>query len=191
MKDNIVKVCKKHGELREAQTKKEINKSGNQVYRCHLCKIEKDRKWKSNNKDKHIAASMRWKKNNKDRYKAWCKKDRENNPEKYLEWQRIGREKEGIFRSIKEVTRLRGITVDQYYSMVGEQDNKCAICFCKETRMSRTKGKISRLSIDHHHASGMVRGLLCHGCNQVVGHSKESIEVLKNAILYLEKHNCK
>lgn len=34
-----------------------------------------------------------------------------------------------------------------------------------------------------------VRGLLCHNCNVSLGHFKDSTDILKNAIYYLEKNN--
>lgn len=188
MKEEIVKKCRKHGELTLGQVKQETSKEGYLTYRCHLCKIEKDRRWKKNNREQHIAASARWKKNNREYYNAWCREDRKKDPKKYNDWSKIGREKLGILRSIREVTKLRGISIEDYFSMVGEQDNKCAICFKKETRASRTKGFISRLCIDHNHETGMVRGLLCHACNQVIGHSGDNIEILESAIKYLKKH---
>lgn len=188
MKENIVKICKKHGELTLSQVKEEINPQGYFFYRCHLCKIEKDRRWKDRNRDQHISCSIRWKKNNREKVNIWSKEDRIKNPEKYKTWAKIGRDRAGILRSIKEVTRIRGLTLDEYYSMVGEQDNKCGICKKHETRMSRTKGQLCRLSIDHNHTTNKARELLCHNCNQVIGHCKESIEILKQAILYLEKH---
>ena len=44
----------------------------------------------------------------------------------------------------------------------------------------------SKLVVDHCHATGKVRGLLCHNCNRALGLLKDKISVLKNAIQYLE-----
>lgn len=44
----------------------------------------------------------------------------------------------------------------------------------------------SKLVVDHCHDTGIVRGLLCHNCNRALGLFKDKIEVLKNAIKYLE-----
>lgn len=41
-------------------------------------------------------------------------------------------------------------------------------------------------SIDHDHASGLVRGALCKSCNWALGHFKDSVQILSNAIEYLE-----
>jgi hypothetical protein len=54
------------------------------------------------------------------------------------------------------------------------QGNACAIChrLFDETRPSFTGGKWRReaqANVDHSHASGRVRGLLCTRCNRNVG----------------------
>lgn len=51
-----------------------------------------------------------------------------------------------------------GITVEQYDRMLKMQRGKCAIC-------SRVPAKL-RLSVDHDHKTGRVRGLLCWTCNK-------------------------
>ena len=43
--------------------------------------------------------------------------------------------------------------------------------------------------LDHCHTSGNIRGYLCNGCNTSLGSFKESIEVLKKAIKWLQLDN--
>ena len=43
-----------------------------------------------------------------------------------------------------------------------------------------------KLVVDHCHATGTVRGLLCHNCNRALGLLHDNTEVLLNAIKYLE-----
>jgi hypothetical protein len=45
-----------------------------------------------------------------------------------------------------------------------------------------------RLCIDHDHSTGKVRGILCKHCNHVLGHSRESLQILDNAKAYLMSH---
>jgi hypothetical protein len=68
-----------------------------------------------------------------------------------------------------------GMTVEEYDEMLVEQDFRCKICKSKE-----------KLYIDHNHETDKVRGLLCNGCNLVLGWSKENIIVLLNTVEYLE-----
>jgi hypothetical protein len=63
--------------------------------------------------------------------------------------------------------------------MVASQGGRCAIC--GETP--------ERLVVDHCHASGMVRGLLCQSCNFGIGHLRDSVERLQSAIQYLKRDN--
>lgn len=64
-----------------------------------------------------------------------------------------------------QVYKKYGLTVDQYFQMLEKQGGGCWIC--GSTDPGR---KISyRLSIDHCHKSGVVRGLLCSPCNTIIG----------------------
>lgn len=69
--------------------------------------------------------------------------------------------------------RKYGITLDQLAAMEAAQKGKCAICKEKQP-----------LVVDHCHATGQVRKLLCHRCNKVLGLVKEDPTVLKNMIRY-------
>lgn len=68
------------------------------------------------------------------------------------------------------------LTYEDYLELVQKQDNLCGICF-KE---------LDPPYVDHCHETGLVRGLLCHNCNTLLGHSKDDIVILRNAISYLQ-----
>lgn len=191
MTETIFKICKKHGELTQAMTRPETTKQGYIFYRCYFCKLEKNRRYTQKHKVKLCEKNKIYKKNNRDIVNAWSKQDRLNDPEKYKAWSKIGRERAGELRSIKEISRIRGLSLDQYYELVGKHGNKCAICKLEETRKSRKLGNIARLCIDHCHKTLNVRGLLCHACNTALGKFKDDINLLKKAILYLEEHEHK
>lgn len=76
----------------------------------------------------------------------------------------------------------------QYQVMLIEQGAVCAICKKSETR--NKKGKIYRLHVDHDHATGKVRRLLCHHCNAGIGHFQDDPVLLRAAADYLES-DCK
>lgn len=67
-----------------------------------------------------------------------------------------------------------GMTVSEYEKMLIDQNNKCKIC-----------QEVSDLVIDHNHKTGIVRGLLCHHCNTMLGLAKDSPQILEGAIAYL------
>lgn len=66
--------------------------------------------------------------------------------------------------------------------MLCQQDGACAIC-----RSPECGGPGKFFHVDHDHATGKVRGLLCCYCNFVVGHSRENPSNLRRAAEYLER----
>jgi len=66
------------------------------------------------------------------------------------------------------------------------QDNACAICKTPSDEIPHSTFKYNPLVIDHSHTSGVVRGLLCPTCNNLLGHAKDNVELLKAAITYLQ-----
>lgn len=74
-----------------------------------------------------------------------------------------------------------GLNQYQLDEMYKVQNNSCAICNRTDTGIERTK----KLSVDHCHITGEVRGLLCNWCNQGLGHFRDSPELLTKAVEYL------
>jgi len=81
------------------------------------------------------------------------------------------------------------ITLADYDQMLEKQNGVCVICGHVETRT--LKGIQTRLTVDHNHKTGKIRGLLCHSCNILIGCAKDNITMLQSAINYLcqEKEN--
>ena len=75
-----------------------------------------------------------------------------------------------------------GITLDQYDEMLEKQKGVCSICH-EECSTGRN------LSVDHCHASGRVRDLLCGNCNKALGLFRDSPELLSRAAEYLAFHS--
>lgn len=77
-----------------------------------------------------------------------------------------------------------GLTFADYDCLWEQQGGVCSICGLSETKKSfgtRTR----RLSVDHCHETGNVRGLLCNQCNVGLGNFNDDIDVMASAILYL------
>jgi hypothetical protein len=55
------------------------------------------------------------------------------------------------------------LTIAQYDAILAYQGGVCYICQCPEP----VKGR--RLSVDHDHTSGQIRGLCCSRCNPLIG----------------------
>lgn len=81
--------------------------------------------------------------------------------------------------------RLRrlGVTEEDYQRMLDEQGARCAIC-----RATEPWTRSGTWPVDHDHATGRVRGLLCHACNQAIGMLGDDPERIRAAADYVEHH---
>jgi hypothetical protein len=61
------------------------------------------------------------------------------------------------------------------------ENDPCHIC----GREPGTSGR-GRSHVDHDHATGVIRGMLCHGCNISLGYFQDNPETLLQAVRYLE-----
>lgn len=75
------------------------------------------------------------------------------------------------------------ISFSDLLEMKKKQNYKCAICGCDEKEI------IKGLAVDHDHNTGLVRGLLCGGCNIALGIVGDSKEHLLAMISYLDKYS--
>lgn len=88
--------------------------------------------------------------------------------------------------------RFFGISSQKFEQLKKDQNYQCAICLTKNPG-----GRDGSWHIDHDHsccASGVtcgkcVRGLLCQKCNHGLGLFNDDIEILRKAILYVERAN--
>lgn len=87
----------------------------------------------------------------------------------------------------RQMQRRYGITLDEREAMEDRQGGVCAICHRPETQRN-PQGGIKALSIDHCHATGAVRGLLCSECNTGLGRFQDCSDRLRSAARYLEEH---
>jgi len=74
-----------------------------------------------------------------------------------------------------------------YNTLFDRQNGVCAICYLPEHH--KQNGVTNRLSIDHCHISGDIRGLLCADCNTAIGLMQDNPDRLKSAINYLTNHD--
>lgn len=79
--------------------------------------------------------------------------------------------------------RQYGVTRDEYARMIFEQNAACAIC-----GKPQEAERWGSLSVDHNHATGKARELLCSLCNRMLGYAHEDPDRLRWAAEYLEKH---
>lgn len=93
------------------------------------------------------------------------------------DWNRQNAEKR---KQIKRRALLKryGLTLEAYEAWLIKQHNKCRICL-------RSFDEKYIPNVDHNHATGKVRGILCSPCNRSIGLLKESPFILARIVNYL------
>ena len=81
------------------------------------------------------------------------------------------------------------LSLKDYDALYEKQGGFCYICDKNETVVHGASKQVQRLTVDHDHQTGKVRGLLCSMCNKGLGCFYDSVENLLQAALYLEKNN--
>lgn len=72
--------------------------------------------------------------------------------------------------------RMYGMDVQDFDRMVAEQGGVCACC--------RERGP---QHVDHDHLTGEIRGVVCFRCNSGIGQFSDRADLMRNAIIYLER----
>ncbi len=81
--------------------------------------------------------------------------------------------------------RVYKITLEYYQELHKAQGGACAICRNPETIVDAKSGLTRDLAVDHDHETGLVRGLLCRRCNQVMGFLNDDRNLLQRMIEYI------
>lgn len=86
--------------------------------------------------------------------------------------------------------QTRSRTARNYGLTLAEYDELCTITECQICNGPTLKpdDRRKRPSIDHDHATGKVRGVLCHDCNLMLGHAKDNPAILRAGAKYVIKH---
>jgi hypothetical protein len=130
---------------------------------CLECRRAYAAKWRQENHESHRLQKLAWRQSNRDRVNEVRRKYRQNNRHVTLR---------------ESLRRKYDIGLQEYNEMLARSGGLCAIC-----------GKqMNGPCVDHDHATGLVRDLLCRNCNQGLGHFHDNIADLEAAIAYLKKH---
>ncbi len=131
--------------------------------RCRVCSNESSDKWTKTHPEQHLESSRK-------RANKWYNTNRDvaRIALRIISWKRL------------EIINLDGtsFSLPDYEKAYENQQGKCAICGRHQSEFKRA------LATDHDHVSGIFRGLLCSGCNQVLG-SKENLAWNAKADVYL------
>lgn len=102
------------------------------------------------------------------------------NKERARETARVWRKRTGYMRK-RTLQEKYSLTVEDWDAMFEAQGGACAVCPAIEP------GNKQGWSTDHDHASGRVRGILCHGCNMALGGAKDNPTTLRALADYIER----
>lgn len=158
-----------------------------QVKVCITCHEEKsleeyhkrvrgDKTWRVNRcRACSYMANQEWRQANKRKLRAYYRK--------YARaYRKLPRVKAACAVSTRRhiLKKKYGITEGDYGALLASQGGVCAIC-----RSDNSRSSYKKFHVDHSHATGKVRGLLCSQCNVGLGSFCDKPELLIEAADYL------
>lgn len=166
MKTQVCNLCGQEKPLTEFEWQKN---RPNPRKTCNECKNKQAWERIKNNPEKHEKFL--------NKRKIWRDSNSEIIKHKQRKWYHYNNEK--VKNSY--IKSVYGLTLEEYYNKIEEQNNRCAICG-REFKNSKDT------YIDHNHTTGEIRGLLCSKCNPAIGLLSENQRILYNAIVYLSNY---
>ena len=147
---------------------------------CNVCRQDKPRESFSadrRRKDglqarcKSCAAEIakKWRLENQERVTAVRRDWEKRNPERHL------------------LTKF-GIRADEKRAIFEAQGSVCGACGSGHHGHPRIEGETG-WCLDHCHASGKIRGVLCWRCNLALGYAGDSPDALRALAAYIESHH--
>lgn len=89
-----------------------------------------------------------------------------------------------------KLKRAYGLTPAEYYEILAQQNGGCAICGSRTPGGMTMKRNDPIFAVDHCHATGKVRGLLCDKCNHALGLINDNSTIAMNMAKYLMSVSC-
>lgn len=121
-------------------------------------------------------ARQRLKENKQRHYAKFADKYKQQTRARYAKNKRL----QQLLARERSMRNLYGIDPETYAHMMNNQNLKCAVC---------EEGPIPRPYVDHDHATGKIRAIICHACNIGIGYlERRNGQWLHKALAYLKKH---
>lgn len=101
---------------------------------------------------------------------------KERTLEESRRWRAMNRAKylRSLFKA--DLKRHYGMTLEQWHFMLRQTAGSCTV----------SGEQPKELCIDHCHKTGLIRGLLSHRCNKIIGLAEDDPQLLHNLAEYLE-----
>lgn len=80
-----------------------------------------------------------------------------------------------------KLKRRYGITLEEYEKMLESVGGRCEICGASNSDHGH------RLGVDHNHATGEIRGILCKSCNVAISRFKDDASIMRRASEYISR----
>ena len=138
---------------------------------CKRCRQKEGNEWAKAHRHLNRKASRVYYRKHKKVEIQRCRAYNMANAEKVLDW---------------HLRRTFGISAEQYRELEAEQQGLCVCCGKPETAIDKRTGRARRLHVDHDHATGEIRGLLCSRCNLAIGCMKDDYTTAEAIAAYLK-----
>lgn len=145
---------------------------------CRDCRFKKYRKRKFGYLDCGVPKRHRVYKNKGEKSKQRGKTTYESFFSKYTP------EEKTIIRKHQKLMESYNMSLEEYQYACLSQEYKCGICGEVRKKFPSEK-KRDVLYVDHDHATGKIRGLVCSLCNVMLGNARDSVDILSLGIKYL------
>lgn len=136
-----------------------VTRRGKPARECRTCRNASYRRYRDRNKDVVTA------------------RQRESNDKRAEEGYFQQRYQDAGYWSA--IRRKYGVTREWYEATLAAQGGVCAVCGKDPEKSAR------RFAVDHDHASGEPRGVICKDCNNGLGHFRDNPDILMSAAAYL------
>jgi Recombination endonuclease VII len=147
------------------------------------------------NREKLLKASKDYRLANLDKIKErsarYYREHREETLTRQQEYNKTHRDQHKRIARKCHLKMTYGLTPECYEEILDKQGRACAIC-----KTTEPGGRFKEWSVDHDHAccagrkscGKCIRGLLCSACNQALGLFGDRLDVLKEAVTYLNSN---
>lgn len=184
------RTCKRCGSKKQITEFYKRAERGDRARRCKECELANHKIQRTNYTLRHTAEFYNDVLGNVSRKKTCCSCNEDLHPSHFTKQKarsdgfaskcRVCEAKTRDPQRTRKNRLLReyGITLQNYKAMLKSQRGLCAIC-------GSEPGKGKFLDVDHCHAGGHVRGLLCNRCNQAIGLLRDDATIVASALDYL------
>jgi Recombination endonuclease VII len=149
--------------------------------------------WREANRETNLPKKRTYHREHSEAIKAQKKRHYWANKQELLDahkvWREANREslllkKKADYQTRREqvCARKYGITIGEYNELITACNGRCPLCKIPFSELFKEQP-----CVDHCHATGVVRGILCRACNMGLGHFKDNAKLVRAAARYLER----